>query len=94
MIQSCDTKLAPQEPPVRFVPQVMEVFDNFPNIEQPDVASTFLYTFSTETRISESFLPSLEICTTCLTRDPMLHAKLKIAHETRDIEGIEWFRGA
>lgn len=72
----------------------MELFDTFPDIEELDAASKFLYTSSLETGTSESFMPSLETCTTCLTRDPTLHAKLKIAHETRDIEGIEWFRGA
>lgn len=72
----------------------MNVFESYPDIEEPDAASNFLYTFLAENGTSETYKPSIEICATCLKTDLTLRRKLRTAHEKRDIEGIEWFRGA
>ncbi|KAJ3873670.1 hypothetical protein F5051DRAFT_476277 [Lentinula edodes] len=66
-------------------------FESFPEVEDINLASKFLYSYLSKT--SEGlFKPSLELCATSLTVDPSLHDTLKVIHRKRDLDAFERFR--
>ncbi|GAW03908.1 hypothetical protein LENED_005662 [Lentinula edodes] len=64
----------------------MDIFDDFPNVEQIVAASEF---FCQHLKSRKGFEPSLELCLTALTVDLDLHEKLKSAHDARDLAALE-----
>ncbi|KAF8829009.1 hypothetical protein HHX47_DHR3001121 [Lentinula edodes] len=69
----------------------MDIFDDFPNVEQIVAASEF---FCQHLKSRKGFEPSLELCLTALTVDLDLHEKLKSAHDARDLAALERLCGA
>ncbi|KAE9401229.1 hypothetical protein BT96DRAFT_613106 [Gymnopus androsaceus JB14] len=68
----------------------MEIFDSFPDIEEPELASKFVHSYLAS-KHEESLKPSLELFITGLSVDSSLHGKLKTIHKTRDVEALERF---
>ncbi|KAJ3864820.1 hypothetical protein EV359DRAFT_81072 [Lentinula novae-zelandiae] len=64
----------------------MDIFDDFPNVEQIVAASEF---FCQHLKSRKGFEPSLELCLTALSVDLDLHEKLKSAHDARDLAALE-----
>lgn len=70
----------------------MNALDVFPDIEELEPASQFLYACFKELPYSLDISP--ELCMTILSKHPSRYEELKVAHQARDIRAVEHLCGA